>query len=81
MRFTKIFGVCLITLGIALLTLQITWMTPGQVRQQPADKKAAHDYKHSPYPGIVGVALIVGGMGFLFTERRQNGPPSRRSFR
>ena len=81
MRFTKIFGVCLITLGIALLALQITWMGSGQVRPQPAGKKAAHDYKRSPYPGIVGVALIVGGTGFLFTARRRVEPPSRRSMR
>lgn len=81
MRFTKIFGVCLITLGIALLALQITWMASGQARPQPGDKKAAHDYKGSPYPGIAGVALIVGGMGFLFTARLQNGPRSRRSIR
>ena len=81
MRFTKIFGVCLITLGIALLTLQVTWMASGQIRPQPADKKAAHDYTRSPYPGIVGVALIAGGIGILFTARREDLPRSRRSMR
>jgi hypothetical protein len=81
MRLSKIFGACLISLGIALLTLQITWMVSGQAGPQPAGEKAAHDYKRSPYPGIAGVALIVGGIGFLFTARRQNGPPSRRSMR
>lgn len=81
MRFAKIFGVSLITLGIALLTLQVTWMASGQIRPQPVDKKAAHDYTRSPYPGIVGVALIAGGIGFLFTVRREDGPPSRRPMR
>ena len=81
MRFTKIFGVCLITLGIALLALQIAWMASGQGRPQPTGKKAAHDYKRSPYAGIVGVALIAGGIGFVFMARREDEPPSRRSMR
>jgi len=81
MRFTKIFGVCLITLGFALLALQITWMASGQIRPQPAGKQAAHDYTRSPYPGIVGVALIAGGIGFMFTARRQDQPRSRRPMR
>ena len=81
MRFTKTFGACLITLGIALLALQITWMASGRVRPQPTGKKAAHDYKRSPYAGIVGVALIAGGIGFVFMARREDEPPSRRSMR
>ena len=81
MRFIKIFGACLITLGIALLALQITWTVSGQVRPQPTGKKAAHAYKRSPYAGIVGVALIAGGIGFVFMARHQDEPPSRRSIR
>jgi hypothetical protein len=81
MRFTKIFGACLITVGIALLALQITWIVSGQGRQQSTGKEAAHDYMRSPYPGIVGVALIVGGIGFVFMARRQDEPRSRRSLR
>lgn len=81
MRLAKIFGTCLITLGIALLALQITWMVSGQVRPQPAGKRPAHGYQRGPYPGIVGVALILGGIGFVFTARRQDEPQSRRSFR
>jgi len=81
MRFTKIFGVCLITLGFALLALQITWMVSGRTGPQPTGKKAAHDYKRTPYPGIVGVALIAGGIGFVFMARREEEPPSRRSMR
>jgi hypothetical protein len=81
MRFTKIFGVCLIAVGIALLALQITWMVSAQGRPQPIGRKAAHDYKRSPYAGIVGVALIAGGIGFVFMARREDEPPSRRSLR
>jgi hypothetical protein len=81
MRLAKIFGACLITLGIGLLVLQITWMVSGQGRQQSTGKETAHDYKRTPYPGIVGVALIVGGIGFVFMARHQDEPPSRRSLR
>ena len=81
MRFTKIFGVCLIAVGIALLALQITWMASGQGRPQSIGKKYAHDYKRSPYAGIVGVALIAGGIGFVFMARREDEPRSRRSMR
>jgi len=81
MHFTKLFGACLITLGIALLALQITWLVSGQVRLQPANKQAAPEYKRSPYPGIAGIALIVGGIGFVFMARRRDEPGSRRSIR
>jgi hypothetical protein len=81
MRFIKIFGACLITVGIALLALQITWMVSGQGRPQSTGKNAAHDYMRTPYAGIVGVALIVGGIGFVFMARHQDEPRSRRSIR
>jgi hypothetical protein len=81
MRLAKTFGACLITLGIALLALQIALMVSGQGRPQPTGKKATHAYKRTPYPGIVGVALIAGGIGFVFVARRQDEPPSRRSLR
>ena len=81
MRFIKIFGACLITVGIALLALQITWIVSGQVRPQPTGKKGARDYKRTPYPGIVGVALIAGGIGFVFMAPRKDEPQSRRSIR
>jgi hypothetical protein len=81
MRFTKIFGACLITLGIALLVLQVTWMFSGPAKPPAAERKAAHDYKRTPYAGIAGVALIVGGIGFVFTARRPDEPRSRHSMR
>ena len=81
MRLANTFGACLITLGIALLALQITWIVSGQGRPQPTGKKVAHDYKRTPYAGIVGVALIAGGIGFVFVARRQDEPPSRGSIR
>jgi hypothetical protein len=77
MSLAKVLGACLITLGIALLALQIAWVISGQMKTLPAGKKAAHDYKHTPYPGIAGVALVVGGIGFMFMARRGDGPRPR----
>ena len=81
MRFTRIFGGCLIALGIALVALQAAWMISAQGKPRAADKKAAQDYKRTAYAGIAGVALIAGGIGFVFTARRPEEPRSRRSVR
>jgi len=78
MRFTKIFGACLIMLGIGLLTLQIAWLVSPQAGTERSRNKAVHDSRRSPYPGIAGVALVVGGIGFLFTARRRDEPEPRR---
>jgi uncharacterized membrane protein len=81
MRLGKIFGNLLITIGILLVSLQIAWTVSGRSATQQARKKGEPEYKINPYAGIFGVALIVGGIGFVFTTGRRNGHDSSRFVR
>lgn len=81
MRFSKIGGICLIIVGIALLVLQVMWIGYLRLPAQVAPRKVEREFKSSPYAGIFGVALIVGGVGFVFAARRKDEPNSRRVMR
>ena len=72
MQVGKIFGAFLIAVGICLLTLQIAWTVSGRTAMPDRRMKTEREYKSGPYAGIFGVALIVGGIGFVFTAGRKD---------
>ena len=81
MQGGKIVGICLISAGIALLILQVVQSAALREPAQQGHRKIERDLRGGPYAGIFGVALIVGGVGFVFTSRRREEPDSRRALR
>ena len=74
MHFGKIAGICLISVGIALLAVQARRSMSMQADH--ARQKVERELKNSPYAGIFGMAFVVGGAGFVFAARKRMGSRS-----
>jgi hypothetical protein len=70
-QFGKIAGICLIIVGFALLGLQAEWSMSVPAPPVHGGARVEREWKSSPYPGIFGMALVVGGAGFVFAARRR----------
>ena len=70
MHFGKIAGICLISMGIALLAMQVRRSMSAQASR--ARQRVEQELTNSPYAGIFGMALVVGGVGFVFAARKRD---------
>jgi len=74
MQFGRVLGLCLVGLGIILLGLQAYWFLSnrqGIPVERQSSRTTEQSDRASPLPGIVGVALIVGGIGVLSKARSE----------
>jgi len=80
MQFGRVIGLCLIGLGVVLLAFQAYWflsIRQGMRVERQSPGASEQGYKSTPLPGIVGVALIVGGLGVFSKARRAYEPDPR----
>jgi hypothetical protein len=78
MQFGRLTGAALAALGILLLSLQFSFFLNARTVAQPRPVES-RSHQVSAVPGILGGALLLGGIVVYFSGRGENESDPKRS--